>query len=180
MVMPSSFAQHPTPAQAHELGVIYATLLRQIYSHPDFHFQEPPTALVSKVDLKRTPKGLFDTAEFIQNTYVNWVIPYLPQGASRKCKDLGNPWAFADPNYEWEWTWDAEAGAMKDANGNVIEFPKLPRSRVKEIGADISSRGFVTKKLILENGTDLKSQMLLGGRPFDFGADVRAAAEKLD
>ncbi|KAI8945375.1 hypothetical protein F4801DRAFT_134126 [Xylaria longipes] len=180
MPMPRTLSQHPTPAQAYEQGVTYATILRHIYSHPEFHYQEPPTALVSKVDLERTPKGLFFTADFIQNTYVNYVIPFLPQGASRKCKELGNPWAFADPNYQWEWTWDAEAGAMKDANGNVVEFPRLPTSRVKEIATDMATRGFLAKKLVLENETDPKAQILLGGRTVDFGADTRAAVEKLD
>ncbi|KAI0451484.1 hypothetical protein F5B21DRAFT_379164 [Xylaria acuta] len=180
MPMPRTLSEHPTPTQAYEQGVTYATLLRHIYNHPEFHYQEPPTALVSKVDLERTPKGLFFTADFIQNTYVNYVIPYLPQGASRKCKELGNPWAFADPNFQWEWTWDAEAGAMKDASGNVIEFPRLPASRVKEIAADMATRNFFAKKLVLENETDAKAQMLLGGRTVDFGADAKAAAEKLD
>ncbi|KAI1740589.1 hypothetical protein F4680DRAFT_92568 [Xylaria scruposa] len=179
MPMPENFSEHPAPAQAFELGVTYASILRHIYNHSDFHYQEPPTALVSKVDLERTPKGLFFTADFIQNTYVNYVLPYLPEGASRKCKELGNPWAFADPNYQWEWTWDAQAGAMKDANGNVVEFPKLPKSRQKQIAADLVGRNFFAKKLVLENETDLKARMLLGGQTIDFGPDARAATEKL-
>ncbi|KAJ2994198.1 hypothetical protein NUW58_g1624 [Xylaria curta] len=172
-------SQHPTSAQAYELGVTYATILRHVYSHPDFHYQEPPTALISKVDLERTPKGLFFTVEFLQNTYVNNVIPLLPQGATRKCKELGNPWAFADPNYQWEWTWDAESGTMKDADGNAIAFPKLSLSRVKENASDLVTRNLFAKMLILENGTDPRAQALVGGRPIDFGQDARAAAEKL-
>ncbi|KAI0401211.1 hypothetical protein F4802DRAFT_440763 [Xylaria palmicola] len=180
MPMPKSLAQHPTPAQAYELATIYSTLLRHIYNHPEFHYQEPPTADISKVDLQRTPKGLFFTAEFIQNTYIKNVIPLLPEGATRKVKELGNPWAYADPNYQWEWTWDAAAGAMKDAGGNVVGFPRLPPSQAKENAFDISTRNFFAKKLVLENGTDPKAQALVGGTTFDFGADARAAAEKLD
>ncbi|KAI3341454.1 hypothetical protein F4824DRAFT_448936 [Ustulina deusta] len=180
MPMPKTLSQHPTPAQAYELGVIYSAILRHVFTHPEFYYEEPPTAVISKIDHDRTPRGLFFTADFIQNTYVNNVLPFLPQGATRKCKELANPWAHADPNYQWEWTWDAEAGAMKDANGTVIEFPRLSASQVTEHATDLGTRNFFAKKLVWENETDLKAKMMLGGRTIDFGEDARAAVAKLD
>ncbi|KAI3323730.1 hypothetical protein HD806DRAFT_72258 [Xylariaceae sp. AK1471] len=180
MSMPKMLAEHPTPAQVYELGVIYATILRHVFTHPEFHYQEPPTAVISKPDLERTPKGLFFTADFLQNTYINNVLPYLPQGATRKCKELANPWAYADASYQWEWTWDAEAGAMKDRNGNVVEFPRLSKSQVEGNAVDLGTRNFFAKKLISENGSDDKAKALLGGRTIDFGEGARAAVEKLD
>jgi hypothetical protein len=178
MPMPQTVGEHPTPAQAFELGVKYATLLRHLYNHPDFKYQEPPTAAVAKLDLEKTPKGLYFTTEFVQTTYVNNVLPYLPQGASRKCKDLANPWAYEDPNYKWEWTWDAEAGALKDAEGNVVEFPRLSTFRAESIAMDLVTRNFLVKKLILEGSSDPKTTAILGGQ--DFGDEVRAMAEQLE
>lgn len=180
MRMPQNLYEHPTPAQVYELGTIYATILRHVLAHPDFHFLEPPTAIIANIDYDRTPRGLFWVAEFLQNTYINNVLPFLPEGASRKCKELGNPWAYADPNYQWEWTWDAEESAMKDANGTVVEFPRLPTSKVYENQSDIVSRAVFARKLVLENGTDIKAQLLLGGQPIDFGEDARAAVRRLD
>ncbi|TGJ87104.1 hypothetical protein E0Z10_g1704 [Xylaria hypoxylon] len=179
MPMPTALSEHPTPAQAYELGVIYSAILRHVFTHPEFRYQEPPTADISKIDLERTPKGLFFTADFLQNTYIKNVLHFLPQGATRKCKELANPWAYADSGYQWEWTWDAEASAMKDTNGNVIEFPRLSTSQVKDNAADLVTRNFFAKKLLLENGTDFKIGRMIGG-PIDFGEDARAAVRKLD
>ncbi|RWA04810.1 hypothetical protein EKO27_g10298 [Xylaria grammica] len=180
MPMPRSLSEHPTPAQAYELGVVYAAILRHVFTHPEFHYLEPPTAAISKIDHERTPRGLFFTADFIQNTYIKNVLPFLPAGATRKCKELGNAWAYADATYQWEWTWDAEAGAMKDANGNVVEFPRLSASQLTDNITDLTTRNFFAKKLILENETDLKAKIMLGNRTIDFGEDARAAARKLD
>lgn len=182
MVTPTRPADHPTPAEAYELGVTYAALLRHVYGHPEFQYKEPPTAVAAKVDLERTPKGLFFTADFLQNTYVNNVIPLLPDGATRKCKELGNPWAYADPNYTWEWTWDASTGTMQDAEGKKVAapFPKLSAAKLMENTIDLSTRNFFAKKLLLENETDPKAQAMLGGRAIDFGEAARAAAAKLD
>ncbi|KAI1126836.1 hypothetical protein F5Y10DRAFT_203120 [Nemania abortiva] len=170
---------HPTPAQAYEMGVLYATILRHIYNHPEFKYEEPPTAAIAKMDFEQTPPGLFFTADFIQKTYIDNVLPLLPEGASRKCKEVGNPWAYADPSYQWEWTWDAGANAMKDASGNVIAFPTLSASRIKENTINITTRNFLIKKLVLENETDIQAQMMLGARGFDFGENVRAEVAKL-
>ena len=96
-------------------------------------------------------------------TYVKYIIPFLPAGATRKCKDIGNSWAYADPNYQWEWTWDEQAGALKEATGNVIAFTKLSSSDAQGKMVDLVGRGFLIKKMILESGTDLKAQLILGG-----------------
>ncbi|KAI1269562.1 hypothetical protein F5Y18DRAFT_103271 [Xylariaceae sp. FL1019] len=168
----------PTPARAFELGVNHATLLRHLYNHPEFVFKEPPTAEIRKLDA-RTPPGLFFITDFVENTYTKYVMQFLPQGASRKCKELGNPWAYKDPDYKWEWSWDAETSTMKDADGNEIAFPQLPDEQAKETDADVFSRGFMTKKIILENRTDPKATALLGGRSIDFGEEAEAAARAL-
>ncbi|KAI0502825.1 hypothetical protein F5B22DRAFT_631945 [Xylaria bambusicola] len=178
MLLPNN--EHPTPAQVYEAGTIYATILRHVMNYPDFHYHEPPTAIIAKIDLDRTPNGLLFTYDFVQTTYTDYVLPFLPQGATRKCKELANPWAYADPNYQWEWTWDAEAGAMKDASGAVVDFPRLPLSQVNALASDLFMRGFLVKKVILENGTDMKARTMVGGQPVDFGEEARAAASKLD
>ncbi|KAI1329353.1 hypothetical protein F5Y16DRAFT_366618 [Xylariaceae sp. FL0255] len=169
---------HPTPAQAYELAVNHAVLIRALRKHPEFKYQEPPTAYICKVDPSTSP-GLYFVTDLVEKNYVEHCLPLLPAGATRKCKELSNPWAYADPNYQWEWTWDAEAGAMKDASGNVIEFPRLSPSQVRENVTDMAGRGFIVKKIILENETDTKAQAFLGGRKMDFGEEARAAAAKL-
>ncbi|KAI8634035.1 hypothetical protein F5Y19DRAFT_411768 [Xylariaceae sp. FL1651] len=158
--------EHPSPAQAYELAVNYATLLRHLFTHPQYGAQPPP--------------GLKHTTEFVQNTHEKFVMPFLPKDSSKKCKELANPWAYADPNHKWEWTWDTEAGAMKDMNGKVVEFPRLPKSKLHERCSDILTRGLMAKTLILDNETDFKARILLGGQTFDFGEGARAAARKLD
>lgn len=46
--------------------------------------------------------------------------------------------------------------------------------------ADIWSRAFITAKIALENSTDVKARLLVGGSEFDFGEEVREAARKID
>ncbi|KAF2969414.1 hypothetical protein GQX73_g4168 [Xylaria multiplex] len=175
-----AFTEHPTPAKAYELGVIFATILRHVYTHPEFHYLEPPTADVAKMDLDHTPRGLFFTADFIQNTYMSNIIPFLPPDATRKCKELANAWAYADPTYQWEWVWDAEAGVMKDTDGNIVEFPRLPAVEVHDHAGDLATRNFFIKKLLLENGTDPQAKILMGGHAIDFGEDTKAEVQKLE
>ncbi|KAK5631361.1 hypothetical protein RRF57_007075 [Xylaria bambusicola] len=69
---------------------------------------------------------------------------------------------------------------MKGASGTVIDFPTLPSSQAKALVSDLFTRGFLAKKIILENGTDLKARIMVGGEPIDFGEDARAAVSKLD
>ncbi|GAP93122.1 hypothetical protein SAMD00023353_6800160 [Rosellinia necatrix] len=176
----SGLSQSLTPAQAYEVASTYATILRHVYTHPEFHYETPPTAAWSKPDLHRTPKGLFFTADFLQNTYVNNVLPFLPQGATRKCKALANPWAHADPEQRWEWTWDAGRGALTDTDGAAVPFPALPPARAREHATDIAMRNVFARKLVIENATDTRAQMLLGGGAFDFGEEARAAVARLD
>lgn len=156
----------------------YATLLRTLYLHTEFKYAQPPTAEFVKPSAD-TPSGLFWTADFAQNTYIKWIIPFLPANATRKCKEIANPWAWQDPNYQWEWSWDAETGTLKDANGESIAFPQLPISDSREKLDDLVGRGFMTKKLVLENGSDPKAQALLGGQSFDFGEEAKKAAEQI-
>lgn len=180
MPLPEIFADHPTPAQAYELGAQYAALLRAMYNHPKINYLEPPTAEISKIDPKNTHAGLFSVVDFVQNTYIQYVIPLLPAGATRKCKELANPWAYGHPNYNFELTWDSEAGDLKDASGNAaVNFPKLPGEVVQERMGDLFGRLFMTRKLIFENETDPKAKLLIGGEGLDFGEDVRAAAQNV-
>lgn len=170
---------HPSPSQVMEFAVDYAELLRFLFNHPQFKYLEPPTAAICKIDGKNTPPPLIYASEFVEKTYIEYVIPWLPAGATRKCKALGNPWAFADPDYRWEWEWDAAAGSMKSADGAAVEFPRFSPAEAKEKIGDLFFRGFMAKKAILENGTDPKAMLMMGG-PFDFGQEVRQACEKLD
>ncbi|KAI0161478.1 hypothetical protein GGR57DRAFT_359628 [Xylariaceae sp. FL1272] len=172
--------EHPDPARAYELGIKHATLLRHLWTHPQFFFQEPPTPEICKVDFNRTSRGVYFITEFVENTYVKYVMPFLPQGATRKCKELGNPWAYKDPDYKWEWSWDASTSTLKDADGNQIAFPRLSDDDGREGAADIFTRGFMIKKIILENDSDPKATALLGGQSIDFGEEAKAVARSLD
>ncbi|KAI1505711.1 hypothetical protein F5X99DRAFT_367423 [Biscogniauxia marginata] len=171
---------HPSPAKAYEMAVNHAALLRAIFLHPEFKYLEPPTAAICRMDTEHTPPPLLWVSDFVQNTYVNQVVPFLPAGATRKCKDVANPWAYYDPAYQWEWYWDSAAAALKDAQGNIIQFPRLPEGEAIEKVSDAFGRGFMAKKLILENGTDDKARLMIGGRVFDFGEEARAAVAKLE
>ncbi|KAI1337687.1 hypothetical protein F5Y15DRAFT_425690 [Xylariaceae sp. FL0016] len=165
-------SEHPSPARVYETATKHAALLRELLGHPDYKYREPPNATIVKHGFNRTPKGLFFVAEFVQKTYVKYVVPFLPAGATRKCKDISNPWAYADPDYSWEWTFDTSAGIIKDADGNTVEFPRLPDAR-REAQRDIFTRIMMAQKIIVENESDATARMLLGGKPFDFGDDAR-------
>ncbi|KAI3400867.1 hypothetical protein diail_1556 [Diaporthe ilicicola] len=177
MPFPQDFS-HPSPSQAMEFAATYAELLRSLFHHPQFKYLEPPTAAICKIDAHSTPPALLFASDFVEKTYIEYVIPWLPAGATRKCKVLGNPWAFADPDYRWEWEWDAAAGSMKSADGSVVDFPRFSEAKAEEMIGDLFGRGFMAKKVILENGTDPKAALMVGG-PFDFGQDARQACEKL-
>ncbi|KAI0886778.1 uncharacterized protein GGS22DRAFT_117420 [Annulohypoxylon maeteangense] len=170
--------QHPTPAEAFKQAKAHATLLRSLYLHPKFKYAQPPTPVFIKPNMDETPPALFFVADFVQTTYIEYVIPFLPAGATRKCKDVANPWAYIDANYVWEWEWDEAAGVLKDKDGNVKEFPKLAQAQAVQKMGDIVSRGFMARKVILENATDLKAQLLMGGQPFDFGEEVEKAVRE--
>ncbi|KAI1439867.1 hypothetical protein F5Y02DRAFT_404551 [Annulohypoxylon stygium] len=176
--MPGDKIQHPTPAEAFKQAANHAALLRALFLHEKFKYAQPPTPDFIKPDMEQTPSALFFVADFVQNTYINYVIPFLPTGATRKCKDIANPWAWNDPSYEWEWTWDASTSTLKDKDGNVKEFPKLNEKEAVEKVGDVVSRGFMTRKIILENDTDPKAKMLTGGQEFDFGEAAKKAVKE--
>ncbi|KAK8125360.1 uncharacterized protein PG998_001119 [Apiospora kogelbergensis] len=175
---------HPTPAEAYELACNYAALLRALYTNPQFRFQETPTPEIAKVS-KETHMGLFFVTDFVENTYVKHVLPYLPAGASRHCRALANPWAYADPSYVWTWEWDPESQTMWDKKGSDAEeeeevpFPTFPESDAREMVSDIWTRGFMAQKIIVENETDPKARALAGGQPFDFGPEARELVKKV-
>ncbi|KAI6083075.1 hypothetical protein F4821DRAFT_245579 [Hypoxylon rubiginosum] len=170
--MPGDQIKHPSPAEAFELATKHAALLRALFLDPRYRYLQPPTAEFIKPDTDQTPLPLFFVADFVQETYINYVIPFLPAGATRKCKAVANPWAWNDPNYTWEWEWDAQTSTFKDAEGKAHEFPKHSDKFGVEKMGDVFSRGFMTSKIVLENATDMKARLMLGGKTFDFGEEV--------
>lgn len=175
---PLEAVAHPSPAQAMEHAVIYAELLRALYGHPQYKYKEPPTASERKVD-ESIPPPLFFATDFVEKTYINYVIPFLPQGATRKCKIIANPWAYADPSYQWEWEWDAANETMTcAADGATVVFPRVDQAKVPKMLGDLTSRSFMAKG-ILENGTDPRATALIGGA-FDFGEEVKRASARLE
>jgi hypothetical protein len=163
----------------YELAVDYAALLRALFADPGFKFLEKPTAEVSAIDTNNTHMGLFFTADFVQTTYIDNILPFLPQHASRKTKELSNPWAYGNPSYQWELAWDAEAGALKDKNGSSATFPTLPQAEVKDKLENLVSRGFMIKKIVFENGTDFTAKMAMGGRTYNFSDKAKAMITKI-
>ncbi|VUC36341.1 unnamed protein product [Clonostachys rosea] len=172
-------SQHPTPAQVYELAVDYAALLRALYADPGFKFLQQPTAEVSAIDTENTHMGLFWTTDFVQTTYIDNILPFLPQHATRKTKQLGNPWAYGDSSYQWDLTWDAEASALKDRDGNSATFPTLSQAEVKEKLDNLVSRGSMIKKLIFDNESDFMAKMAMGGQTYKFNDEVKAIITKI-
>ncbi|KAL7629663.1 hypothetical protein AAE478_001186 [Parahypoxylon ruwenzoriense] len=170
--MPGDKIKHPTPAEAFDLATKHAALLRGLFLDPRFKYLQPPTADFIRPNTVETPPALIFVSDFVQKTYIEYVIPFLPPGATRKCKAIGNPWAWNDPNYKWEWEWDAETSTLKDAAGNVKQFPRLQEREAVEKMTDLVGRGFMISKVILENRSDPKARLLVGGQTFDFGDEV--------
>ncbi|KAF7532847.1 hypothetical protein G7054_g7602 [Neopestalotiopsis clavispora] len=170
--------KHPTPKEAFQIARLHAELLRQLFNHPQYIYTEPPTAQRYPTDTKKTPAALLMVSDFVQTTYVEHVLPFLPAGASRKTKDIANPWAYADESSVWEWTWDEEKGELKDKDGKVQPFPKLGAAGVEKRG-DIWTRSFMAGMCICENGTDPKAKLMIGGQSFDFGEEARRLIKEL-
>ncbi|KAH6659185.1 hypothetical protein BKA67DRAFT_543801 [Truncatella angustata] len=165
---------HPTPRQAFDLARKHAELLRHLFNHPQYVYSSPPTAARYPTDTSRTPVALLMVTDFVQTTYVEHVLPFLPPGASRRVREVGNPWAYADAGHVWEWEWDEEKGEIRDKrDGAVQEFPSLGDAKGTEMRGDVWSRAFMAGKCICENGTDPKAKLMIGGQSFDFGEDAR-------
>lgn len=75
-----------------------------------------------------TEPTLFWATYFVQKTYVAAALPFLPEGATWKCKALANHWAHADPACQWAQEWDAEAEALKDTKTAAVSSPVPPTS----------------------------------------------------
>ncbi|CAH0053810.1 unnamed protein product [Clonostachys solani] len=168
-----------TTCQVYELAVDYAALLRALFGDPGFKFLQKPTAEVSAIDTENTHMGLFWVTDFVQTTYIDNILPFLPSHASRKTKELGNPWAYGDSSYQWELTWDAEAGALKDKNGNSATFPTVAQAEVKSKMENLVSRGFMIKKLVFDNGSDFMAKMAMGGQTYNFSDEAKAIITKI-
>lgn len=177
--MPPATSQpiaHPTPAQAFKLAANHAALLRHLFNHPEYKYLSPPDARIYKTDTDGTAPALLWVTDFVETTYVSCVIPFLPAGATRKCREIANPWAYADPAYEWEWVWDDETttgGELRDREGKPVPFPRLGEAEAKDKMGDLHMRSFMAQKLILENETDPKARLMIGGKSFDFGQDAK-------
>jgi hypothetical protein len=171
---------HLTPVQAIHIASKHAALLRQLYTHPGYKYHFPPTAQIHAIDTERTPTALLWVTQFVESTYVDYVLPFLPPGATRKCRDIANPWAYADVGYAWEWTRDAATGQLRDGEGNVVAFPQLGAKRGTELVGDVLTRAYMVQKLVLENGTDPKARLMIGGKEFDFGEETREIERTLD
>jgi hypothetical protein len=45
---------------------------------------------------------------------------------------------------------------------------------------EIYSRAFMSQKIALENSSDIKARLMLGGDEFDFGEDIRKLVQELN
>lgn len=170
---------HPTPRQAFNLARKHAELLRLLFNHPQFAYTSPPNATQYPVDTEKTPVALLMVSDFVQTSYIEHVIPFLPSGASRKTKEIANPWAHADDSYTWEWEWDEDKGELRDkSTGEVQKFPALGR-KGKEMRGDIWTRAFMAGKCICDNGSDAKAKLMIGGESFDFGEEARRLIQEI-
>jgi hypothetical protein len=173
-MLPATKTPEQQRAEDYHIAVRHAALLRALYAHPGFHFLEPPTAEVHKFDEERTNPGIFFLTDFVQNTYVNYILPLLPPGVTRKCKELANPWAYADGNYVWEWTWDAATSSLKDSQGNDVPFPPVEQSLRSSSAVDVRTRTLTSDALINGQGMPLQLQMM-GLKEVEFGDDIKNA-----
>lgn len=170
---------HPGPRDVFNLARKYAELLRAIYTHPEFKYFETPTAAWQPIDTKNTPTPLLMVSNSVQTTYIEYIIPFLPAGATRKTREISNPWAYADPAYEWEWEWDEERGELRSkADGQAQPFPDLGAAGTEKRG-DVVLRSMIACKCICENATDPKAKLIIGGESFDFGEDANRLATEL-
>jgi hypothetical protein len=178
MPLPDQLTDHPTPAQVMAIATSYSDLLKSLFLHPQFKYAQPPTAEFVK-PAPDTHAGLYFIADFVQNTYMEHVLPLLPPGATRKCDKIGNPWARDDASYNWTWTWDEAEGVLRDETGSAVAFPTLSAEQLKENLGDLVGRGMMAKKIVLENETNAKARLLMGGEGFEFGEEAKAAVRKI-
>jgi hypothetical protein len=170
---------HPTPKQAFDIARKHAELLRHLFNHPQYVYSSPPTAIRYPTDTEKTPVALLLVSDFVQTTYIQHVLPFLPPGVSRKTKEVANPWAYADETYEWEWEWDEAKGELRNKeDGKLQKFPDLGAEGVEKRG-DIWTRSFLAGKCICENATDAKARLMIGGQSFDFGEEARSIIKSL-
>ena len=79
-------SEHPSPAEVYRTATAYAALMRALYNHPAYVFAQPPTADFIKPDLARIPTALRWVTDFAETTYVEYVLPLVPAGATRRCR----------------------------------------------------------------------------------------------
>ncbi|KAK8088807.1 hypothetical protein PG997_003768 [Apiospora hydei] len=172
---------HPTPAEAFELGSNYAALLRALYGNPAYCFDGRD----DEARRRHAPGPVL--RHRLRREDVHQARAPLPApGATRRCRALANPWAYADPSYAFTWEYDPESQTMwykkggdDDENEEEVPFPKLPEKQAREMISDAWTRGFMAQKIILENATDPKARALAGGEVFDFGPEAREIVRKV-
>jgi hypothetical protein len=151
----------PTPSDVFTVSSHIAALLRALLLHPSTTFVGD-----MMTDPTTTPPTLYNVTDFVQRTYITYLLPLLPPNATKKCKALANPWAYED----LDWT--------KETDGEAMAPGKYPRiqgnAKLEEQWRDANGRSVMIGMII----NDPKKQAMFGGS-FDFGKDVYDAAEKL-
>ena len=150
---------NPTPTEVFDLAAKVAGLLRALLYHPG-------TAFVGDqvTDPQNTHVTLFNVTDFVKTTYLEYLIPLLPPGATRSSRALTNPWRFREPDFQ------ENPDAMAEN-----KYPKV-KGNQELLGKwqDANSRAIMIGTII----ADPKKQEMFGGS-FDFGKAVYECAEEL-
>ena len=149
----------PTPTEVFDLAAKVAALLRALLYHPG-------TAFVGDMvtDPQNTHPTLFNVTDFVKTTYLEYLVPLLPPGATSSCRALTNPWRFREPDFQ--------------ENLDALAEDKYPKvkgnEKLLEKWRDANSRAITIGMII----ADPKKQEMFGGS-FDFGKAVYECSEEL-
>lgn len=112
-----------------------------------------------------SPKPLFQTADFVRRTYLEYIIPLLPKEAPYKSREIANPFLFAlaQPFVD-------DPSVLENGNN----WPDATAELVEKYH-DAIGRNMLICMAILDQE---KGQAVLGGR-FDFGEHVVEIAKAI-
>jgi len=147
--------QPPSPKERFALAEQHARLLNALHSHPGIATKADGS---KEVDRARTHPTLYNVMDFVRSTYTKYIVQTLPPDATKNCKALA-----IQPAQDLTENKDKLADSL---------YPSM--EGLADKWQDAVTRGVMISMIILDPGR----QAMFGGA-FDFGSDVKAAAEAL-
>ncbi|KAK5183962.1 hypothetical protein LTR44_003467 [Exophiala sp. CCFEE 6388] len=143
----------PTPQERLAYAEQHADLLRSLLMHPVMKYKA--NGGIGEPDRTQIPDSVFFVVDFEVRTYREYILPLLPPDAEKHSHALA-------------------VFQAADGNTDMLAddlFPRMSVGGFEEKWTDSISRGMMISMLITE-----PSAMSKFGTPFDFGAEVKAAA----